>query len=70
VPGCGTRHHLQIDHTEERRDDGLTKLDNLDWLCPYHHYLKTHKGYVLAGKPGERVWLAPGDPPPDSGPSP
>jgi hypothetical protein len=70
VPGCGTRHHLQIDHTKERRDDGLTKLDNLDWLCPYHHYLKTHKGYVLAGKPGARTWLAPGDPPPEPGPSP
>lgn len=25
---------------------------NLDWLCPYHHYLKTHLGYVLGGDPG------------------
>jgi hypothetical protein len=70
VPGCGVRHHLQIDHTKERHDDGLTQLDNLDWLCPHHHYLKTHKGYVLAGKPGARIWLPPGSPPPDTGPSP
>ncbi len=70
VPGCGVRHHLQIDHTKERRDRGQTQLDNLDWLCPHHHYLKTHKGYVLAGKPGERIWLAPGETPPTPGPSP
>lgn len=68
VPGCGARHHLQIDHTKARHEKGMTELDNLDWLCPYHHYLKTHLGYVLGGKPGARTWVAPGDKP--DGPSP
>lgn len=59
VPGCGARHHLQIDHIQGVSDAGPTKLDNLDWLCPYHHYLKTHLGYVLGGKPGARTWTPP-----------
>ena len=51
-PGCGCRRNLQIDHVKPVHEDGPTELDNLDWLCPHDHYLKTHKGYVLAGPPG------------------
>lgn len=61
-PGCGTRHHLQIDHLCPVDEGGPTELANLDWLCPHDHYLKTHKGYVLGGPPGGRTWHPPGQP--------
>ena len=57
VPGCGNKRHLEIDHINGDRND--TKLDNLDWLCPHHHYLKTFHGYVLGGAPGNRTWTPP-----------
>jgi hypothetical protein len=57
VPGCGNKRHLEIDHINGDRND--TKLDNLDWLCPHHHYLKTIHGYVLGGAPGNRTWTPP-----------
>lgn len=60
VPGCDCTHGLQIDHTTGRAEGGPTKLDNLAWLCPHHHYLKTHRGYVFGGEPGARTWHPPG----------
>ena len=57
VPGCGNKRHLEIDHTNGDPND--TVLDNLDWLCPHHHYLKTIHGYVLGGAPGNRTWAPP-----------
>ena len=60
-PGCGTRRHLQIDHIKPVEEGGPTELVNLDWLCPHDHYLKTHKGYVLAGPPEARTWHPPGE---------
>ena len=45
VPGCGRTKHLQIDHTQEIRDMGITELANLAWRCPYHHRLKTRRLY-------------------------
>jgi hypothetical protein len=61
-PGCGARRHLQIDHVKPVHAGGPTELANLDWLCPHDHYLKTHKGYILAGPPGARTWHPPGEP--------
>ena len=60
VPGCDCTRGLQIDHTTEHHNGGPTKLDNLAWLCPHHHYLKTHKGYLFGGLPGARAWHPPG----------
>ena len=61
VPGCDVRQPLQIDHTIPVHEKGPTRLDNLDRLCPWHHYLKTHRGYRLNGpREGPRTW----DPPP------
>ena len=60
VPGCDARHHLQIDHIRPLSEGGLTRLANLSRLCPYHHYLKTHRGYRLAGCPGAWEWHPPG----------
>lgn len=60
VPGCDCTRGLQIDHITGRATGGPTKLDNLAWLCPHHHYLKTHRGYAFGGKPGARTWYQPG----------
>lgn len=53
VPGCDVRDHLEIDHITGITEDGKTKLANLGRLCPWHHYLKTYKGWVLSGGPGK-----------------
>lgn len=34
-----------------------TKLDQLAWLCPHHHALKSRKGHRLEGSVGSRRWL-------------
>jgi hypothetical protein len=65
VPECDVRHPLQIDHTTPVHEKGPTQLDNLDRLCHWHHYLKTHRGYRLNGpREGPRTWDPPacGDP--------
>ncbi|MGH2771532.1 MAG: HNH endonuclease, partial [Actinomycetota bacterium] len=62
VPGCDVRAHLQIDHIRPVADQGPTALDNLALLCVHHHMLKTHHGFVLAGKPGDWSWNGPGGP--------
>lgn len=59
VPGCHVRHHVQIDHDRPVSEKGPTKLANLDRLCSFHHYLKTHRGYRLVGKRGARTWQPP-----------
>ncbi|MGI8775651.1 MAG: HNH endonuclease signature motif containing protein [Actinomycetota bacterium] len=56
VPGCGATHGLEIDHDHPRHLGGPTALKNLGWLCPYHHYLKTYRGYGFTGPPGKEVW--------------
>ncbi|MDQ3752243.1 MAG: HNH endonuclease, partial [Actinomycetota bacterium] len=60
VPGCDTRHHLEIDHILPRAQEGPTRLDNLARLCTYHHHLKTARGYRLCGRPGSWEWHPPG----------
>ncbi len=51
VPGCDERDHLEIDHIAPLAEGGPTRLDNLARLCPWHHSLKTHRGWHLAGGP-------------------
>jgi hypothetical protein len=65
VPGCDVRDYLEIDHITERKHHGPTKLANLGRLCPWHHYLKTYKGYVLSGGPGNWRFESPQDAGPD-----
>lgn len=67
VVGCEVRHHLQIDHIVPREEHGPTRLDNLQRLCPHHHYLKTHKGYTIGGEPGARTLHPPGEAPEKDG---
>ena len=59
VPGCHAGHHLEIDHTDDFARGGPTALDNLARLCKYHHALKTHCGWTLAGPPGARRFEPP-----------
>ena len=66
VPGCGFLHDLEIDHVDGWAITRRTQVDQLDWLCPFHHGQKTHASYRLAGPPGARTWHPPGEPDPDT----
>jgi hypothetical protein len=62
VPGCDVREGLEIDHVRPFTEGGPTTMANLARLCRWHHYLKTHREYVLGGVPGRWTWTGP-DPP-------
>ena len=59
VPGCDARSNLEIDHNDPWALSKNTSLDNLNLLCRWHHYQKTHCGYRLTGTPGDRRWHPP-----------
>lgn len=61
VPGCGHSQDLQIDHVDGWATTRRTHIDQLDWLCTFHHGQKTHESYRLQGPPGERTWHPPDD---------
>ena len=64
VPGCGERHGLEKDHVVEVHRGGPTTLYNLCRLCGWHHYLKTHHGWLLKRRLGHWLWEDPGGEPP------
>ncbi|MDQ3765940.1 MAG: HNH endonuclease [Actinomycetota bacterium] len=66
VPGCEVSQGLEIDHSFPVTKLGRTELPNLDRLCKWHHYLKTHRGFKLSGAAGARRW----EPPERAGPAP
>ena len=56
VPSCDVTQGLEIDHWRvDHAAGGPLSLDNLARLCHYHHYLRTHQGFVLAGGAGGLV---------------
>jgi uncharacterized protein DUF222/HNH endonuclease len=59
VPGCDVRLDLEIDHIVPVSQRGPTRLSNLARLCRHHHFLKTHRGWRLEGKPGAWTFTAP-----------
>lgn len=59
VPDCDEREGLEIDHIVPMAEAGPTRLDNLARLCHWHHSLKTHRGWRLAGAPGRWEWFKP-----------
>ncbi|MGH2785116.1 MAG: DUF222 domain-containing protein [Actinomycetota bacterium] len=59
VPGCEQREYLEVDHVVPFAEGGPTNLENLARLCRYHHAQKTHRGWLLAGRPGAWRWLRP-----------
>ncbi|MEY2478980.1 MAG: hypothetical protein QOG87_4295 [Actinomycetota bacterium] len=59
--GCSQSAHLQRDHREDWAKTKVTIFDLLDLLCPFHHGLKTTKGYGLVEGRGKRAFVAPDD---------
>ena len=57
VPECDEREDLEIDHILPVSEGGDTRLSNLARLCRWHHSLKTHRGWRLAGEPGNWRWF-------------
>ncbi len=66
VPECEMADPLEIDHRTDFAKGGVTSLENLARLCPYHHHLKTNRGWTLEGRAGNWRFVRP-DPPPGSG---
>ncbi|WP_436795465.1 DUF222 domain-containing protein [Actinospongicola halichondriae] len=68
IDGCGSTHHLEIDHVTGWTLTRKTELDDLCWLCPHHHRIKTRKRLRLVGPIGARRYAPPdpmtNDPPP------
>ena len=46
IRGCGMRGYLERDHRRDYAKGGPTSLDNLGWLCWFHHHLKS-SGWIL-----------------------
>jgi Domain of unknown function (DUF222)/HNH endonuclease len=53
VPGCGATRGLHAHHVRHWEDGGLTELDNLVLLCPYHHRLH-HRGAITIAGPAHQ----------------
>ncbi len=68
IDGCGSTHHLELDHVTGWTLTKKTELDDLCWLCPHHHRIKTRKRLRLVGAVGRRRYAPPepntNDPPP------
>ncbi|HEY4375732.1 MAG TPA: DUF222 domain-containing protein [Acidimicrobiales bacterium] len=64
VLGCDNHVGVQIDHDTGWAKTHQTKLDDLNKLCPYHHWLKTRFDYKLEPGTGKRHLLPPANPPP------
>ena len=50
VPGCGATRGLHAHHLRHWEDGGLTELDNLALVCPYHHRCH-HRGVITITGP-------------------
>ena len=60
VPGCGETRLLEIDHWRiPFAYGGETRLGNLCRVCRAHHRMKTDRGFVLEGGPGQWRWRVP-----------
>lgn len=61
--GCGrSSSWLQSDHREDWCRTHYTTLQLLDRLCPHHHRMKTHQGWLLVKGKGKRPFVGPDDP--------
>ena len=54
VPGCGATRGLHAHHLRHWEDGGLTELDNLALVCPYHHRLH-HRGVITITGPADQL---------------
>lgn len=55
VPGCGGTRGLHAHHLQHWEDGGLTDLDNLVLVCPFHHRLHHRGGITLTGPADDLV---------------
>ena len=69
IDGCGSTHHLDIDHVTGWTLTHTTRLDDLAWLCGHHHNHKTRHNLILQGPIGKRH-LTPRTPHPTRHPPP
>ncbi|MBY0290325.1 MAG: HNH endonuclease [Mycobacteriaceae bacterium] len=54
VPGCAATRGLHAHHIVHWEDEGLTELDNLVLLCPYHHRAH-HRGEITITGPAPDI---------------
>ena len=54
VPGCGATRGLHAHHLRHWEDGGLTELDNLVLVCPYHHR-SHHRGIITITGPADHL---------------
>ena len=54
VPGCGATRGLHAHHIRHWEDGGLTDLDNLVLVCPYHHR-QHHRGVITITGPADHL---------------
>jgi len=54
VPGCGATRGLHAHHIRHWEDGGLTDLDNLVLVCPYHHRAH-HRGVITITGPAQHL---------------
>jgi len=54
VPGCGATRGLHAHHIVHWEDGGLTELDNLVLVCPYHHRAH-HRGVITITGPAQHL---------------
>jgi hypothetical protein len=54
VPGCGATRGLHAHHIVHVEDGGLTELDNLVLVCPYHHRAH-HRGVITITGPAQHL---------------
>ncbi|MGK2881396.1 MAG: HNH endonuclease signature motif containing protein, partial [Mycobacterium sp.] len=55
VPGCGATRGLHAHHLQHWEDGGVTELDNLVLVCPYHHRLHHRGGITLTGPASQLI---------------
>ena len=54
VDGCGSDHHLELDHNTGWTLTHTTELADMSWLCRHHHDRKTRDDLILTGPVGKR----------------
>lgn len=57
VPGCGATRGLHAHHLVHWENGGLTELDNLVLVCPFHHRAH-HRGDITLSGPAHRLSVA------------
>ena len=60
VPGCGATRGLHAHHIRHWEDGGVTDLNNLVLLCPFHHRLH-HRGGITITGPADKLVVTDSD---------